>query len=29
MSYYQLNIDRLVEKAKERYHDGGSKEKAA
>ena len=29
MSYYQLNKGRLVEKANDRYRNGGGKEKAA
>ena len=29
MSYYHLNSNRLLEKAKDRYHSGGGKEKAA
>ena len=27
--YYQLNKDKLLEKAKNRYHNGGTKEKTA
>ena len=27
--YYQLNKDKLLEKAKNRYHKGGTKEKTA
>ena len=29
MNYYQLNRNRLLEKAKDRYHNGCGKEKAA
>ena len=29
MSYYQLNRDKLLEKVKDRYHNGDGKEKAA
>ena len=29
MSYYQLNRDRLLEKTKDKYHNGGGKEKTA
>ena len=29
MSYYQLNREKLLQKAKDRYHNGGGKEKAA
>ena len=28
MSYYQLNREKWLEKAKNRYHNGGGKEKA-
>ena len=28
MSYYCFNRQKLLEKAKDRYHNGGSKEKA-
>ena len=29
MNYYQLNRDKLLEKANHRYHNNGGKEKAA
>ena len=29
MRYYQLNRDKLLKEAKNRYHNGGGKEKAA
>ena len=29
MNYYQLNRDRFLKKANDRYHNGGGKEKSA